>query len=47
MNKQLLDCYFCGLPTATMRDYAGIRVSLCAKCDAYVTRISRKQRVRA
>ena len=47
MSPQLLDCYFCGLPTATMRDYAGIRIALCGKCDLYVVMISRQKRARA
>ena len=43
MNKQILDCFYCLLPTATMREHFGIRIALCDSCDRYVLRIVSQQ----
>ena len=35
------DCFYCSLPSATMREHYGIRIALCDSCNRYVLRVSK------
>lgn len=49
MDNQIRDCFYCSLPTATIREHFGIRIALCETCNRYVLRVveGKRKAVRA